>query len=69
MRAIFAHFLCAHGWDDERIAALLGRDRSTVWYGRQRIRQAMDLPRVYRDVIGKINRFKSQYYELYGQNL
>lgn len=69
MRATIAHFLYRNGWNDDRIAGILGRNRTTIYCARQRLQQAMDLPRVYWDVTRMIEQFKTHYYELFGQNL
>lgn len=69
MRAITAHFLYSRGWVDARIARLLGRCRAAIWCSRQRVQEAMELPKVYADVIEIMTKTKEQYYELFGHNL
>lgn len=69
MRTIIAHFLSVKGWKDGRIAGIFGRDRTTIYTARQRLRQAMELPRVYCDVMENMDAFKRRYFELYGEQL
>jgi len=69
MRAIISYYLYMRGWRDQQIAEAVGRDRSTIWYGRQRVQQALALPKVYWDVMREIRLFASKYSEMYGTEI
>lgn len=69
MRAIIADTLFMKGWSDERIAGILGRNRTTIIHCRHKLREAMDLPKVYWDIMKEIKSFKDKYYEFFGQNI
>ena len=69
MRTIIAQHLWQQGWKDWQIARVVGRSRCTVNIERQRYREAMELPRVYADVVRLDNNFKTRYYEFFGQDI
>ena len=68
-RAVIAYYLYADRWTDRRIAVLMARDRSTITSARYRVQAALELPTMYDDVNEIIDKFKTSYHELFGQNL
>lgn len=68
-RAILAFHLYGGRWTNKRVGAMLHRDHSTVTSARQRVQDALDLPRQYDDVIEMIENFRTKYHELFGEDV
>lgn len=68
-RAVIAYHLYGGRWYNRRVGDVLNRDHSTVTWMRQRVKDALDMPTMYDDVITMIQNFRDKYYELFGQDI
>lgn len=69
MRTIIAQHLWKMGWNDRQIGEVLHRDHSTIFVGRSKYRSAMELPKIFADVVRLENNFKQRYYDFFGTDI
>jgi len=69
MRAVISAALYAQGWTDDQIGSQMHRNHATIWCCRNRLAAALEMPRIYPDVVRMRNEFNATYYELFGQRL
>lgn len=69
MRTIIAQHLWKMGWNDRQIGEILHRDHSTIFVARAKYRAAMELPKIYADVVRLTNNFKQRYYDFFGTDI